>query len=695
MINSCVAHRTDRKIAKRTNLSTVSERSFSFDHADPPMDAQPPELAIPDRAIIAGRWIAAFVGIVSSLPAAERADKSLAYASAFIVGSATWRTFRPFEKLSLRSRRAWLAIEVIATGIAVGVSGAWHSPFTSSLFVVTVLAAVAEDLVGAWLALIAIVVSVLGSGAFLHRSDLIGSELGRLFTPVLVAAVVGVTVRRGVFRLRTEALTHDDELQRLSDTNELMVRLTALTRAGEIVQEPRDIASEAARRLAESFRTDLTTVLQRNEDEHTWVALAEDRAESHGPGDILPSPPLPEYSAEQIEAVLGRGLAGGSVPPAGSEPFTRPGGFRGIESPTLIAPLVVRQEILGAVVLERSSGTFSVEEHHQLATMADVLSLSIDNSRWFRRLRTMGAEAERRRIAREVHDRLASSVAYSAFALERLRKRYSDDSELAKAHEEARTTVGDLRDVLWQLRTGVTPALPLSAVGADLARRFTSRTGIAATFDASDGARLPPSIEVELLRIMQEALNNVEKHAGATEVTIQYRPDSPFSRLRITDNGEGFDPNAVRANDSYGLAGIRERAAAIGATVEINSQSSRETGTEIFLELASDASLINRIMGATGDRTNTVRDGAENTQRSGNTDETAGQSTSRPLVGIHTTPPVIETARQRTTRVTTSDKSGRSTRPISASNKSAASELPMDQTAHRADHDHPVISEYP
>ncbi len=661
----------------------------------PPPEPAIPELAIPDRALVAGRWIAAFVGIVSSLPAAERADTSLAYASAFIVGMATWRTFRPFEKLNIRSRRIWLAFEVVATGIAVGVSGAWHSPFTSSLFVVTVLAAVAEDLVGAWLSLIAIFSSVMATGAISHSNNLAGSELGRLFTPVLVAAVVGVTVRRGVFRLRTEALTQDDELQRLTDTNALMVRLTGLTRSGEIVREPRDIATEAVRRFAASFHTDLTTVLQRNENEQTWTVLAEHRNDNEDRTNTIHGTPLPTFLPDEITAVLGAAFSTGTTPTEGSEPFTRQRGFREVPGQTLIAPLVVRNDVLGAVVLERSGAPFSVEEHQQLATMADVLSLSIDNSRWFRRLRTMGAEAERRRIAREVHDRLASSVAYSAFALERLRKRYADDTELAKAHEEARSTVGDLRDMLWQLRSGVTPALPLSAVGPDLARRFTLRTGITTTFDAPQEARLPPSVEVELLRIIQEALNNVEKHSGATEVAIRYRPASPLSELRITDNGHGFDPNAVRSADSFGLSGIRERAAAIGATVEIISQAQEAFGTQIVLELPSHASLVSVIVPGKNDG-----DSPENTIAMGfikasELHESPGQSDALATTEHSIATEVHPDARgpqQNGQKATRHGIAFRSIRPVS---KRTASNLPIDQMAQTEDHDVPVISELP
>ena len=552
------------------------------------MASQPSTLAIPDRALVAGRWIAAFVGIISSLPAAERADKSLAYASACIVGLATWRTIQPFDRLSTSNRRIWLAFEVLTTAVAVGLSGAWNSPFTSSLIVVAVLAALAEDLAGAWLALLAIMVSVVLSGSVSNADELVGAEFGRLFTPIVVAAVVAVAVRRGFARLRTEALTQDLELQRLVDTNSLMVRLTKLTRIGETIRDPRDIAVEAASRFAVSFRSESTTVLQRNDAEDTWTVLAR-----HQGTDASPSPtPLPAgHAIDDLLPIL-QSVATAHLP-GDTDPIPGPLGFVSDGRATLLAPLTLRNELIGAVVLERAIPDFSPQERRQLASMSEVLSLSIDNSRWFRRLRSMGAEDERGRIAREVHDRLGSSVAYSAFTFERLRLHYPDDNELAKAHDEARTTVSELRDLLWQLRTGVTRTSPFRVVGVDLANRFSSRTGVQATFSSSQTARLPPAIEIELLRITQEALNNIEKHADASEVSITYEPSAPTTRLRITDDGKGFDTGGARSADAYGLSGIRERADAIGATVKIVSRSDGpSSGTEITLELPTEAALL-------------------------------------------------------------------------------------------------------
>ena len=555
------------------------------------MTNTPPTLAIPDRALVAGRWIAAFVGIVSSLPAAERADRSLAFASAWVVGVATWRTVRPFERLPQMQRRIWLVFEVGSTAAAVAFSGAWISPFTSSLVVVTVLAALSEDLVGAWLAIIGLLVIVFTIGAVSHDSALLGGDFARLFTTIVVGAVAGVAVRRGFSRLRNQAMTQTGELQRLSDTNALMVRLTKLTRAGETIREPRDIAVAAASRLAVSFQADLTTIMQRGEPGQDWTTLTQ----HHGSQAVSLAEPSPaSYASSDIAAITGPLLIDGDT---ATEPIVGRLGLSKRQRPTVIAPLAVRNETFGVVVVERDGTPFTADERGQLGAMCEVLSLSIDNSRWFRRLRSMGAEDERSRIARELHDRLGSSVAYSAFAFERLRQHYKDDRDLAKAHDEARTTVGELRDLLWQLRTGVTQASPLSVVGVDLARRFSNRTGIYTTFSAADEARLPLTVEVELLRVTQEALNNVEKHAHATEVFITYEPSVPTTRLTITDNGVGFDPDAIPSAESYGLSGIRERADAIGASVRITSSQVEPTGTTVLLSLATDETFVTQIGG--------------------------------------------------------------------------------------------------
>ena len=188
-------------------------------------------------------------------------------------------------------------------------------------------------------------------------------------------------------------------------------------------------------------------------------------------------------------------------------------------------------------------------------------------------------------MARDIHDRLGSAVAYLAFGLERLRARHSGDEDLAMLHDEARATVAELRDTLWQLRTGISESEPFEEVGAELVERFGKRTEIAASFEVDHpGARWAPMVELELLRITQEALNNVERHAKAGSVSVWWSATPASATLVITDDGRGFDTARSGRPDSYGLAGMRERADAVGAVLDIRSAPREGTTVRVVVQ---------------------------------------------------------------------------------------------------------------
>src|SRR5699024_6851582 len=111
---------------------------------------------------------------------------------------------------------------------------------------------------------------------------------------------------------------------------------------------------------------------------------------------------------------------------------------------------------------------------------------------------------------------------------------------------------------------------------------FADRFGVRAEF-RSDGPleRLPPRTEAEVLRIVQEALNNVRRHADATLVRVSAERANGHLRLTVSDNGKGFDPSTV-GDHSYGLRGMRERAELAGATLDIDSRP--DDGTRIVLD---------------------------------------------------------------------------------------------------------------
>ena len=131
--------------------------------------------------------------------------------------------------------------------------------------------------------------------------------------------------------------------------------------------------------------------------------------------------------------------------------------------------------------------------------------------------------------------------------------------------------IGEVRDTLYDLRTDVTESQSLSTTLEAFLERVKDRSGLVGHLRAQETGRLPILQERELWRIAQEAVTNVERHAQATQVTISWRCDGTDARLEVADDGIGFPVGKAGRLDSYGLLGMRERAASIGATLVVDS----------------------------------------------------------------------------------------------------------------------------
>jgi signal transduction histidine kinase len=264
-------------------------------------------------------------------------------------------------------------------------------------------------------------------------------------------------------------------------------------------------------------------------------------------------------------------------------------GFAPLCRSGLFAPLRARGTLVGAIAIEHEPpNAYGAEERALIDSLSSVLALSLDNARLFARLHTLGAEAERGRIARELHDRIAQSLAYVTFELERLRDTPGDKrDEIDNLHDIVRDIMQELRETIYQLRANVSEDNELTEVAAEFLARFEERTGIATTWAPETARRLPYRVEQELWRIVQEALANVDRHSGATQVMVRWAVDEENgARLEVSDNGKGFDPARV-AGDHYGIVGMRERAEAIGARLQIVSRRGR--GTSVVVELETVA----------------------------------------------------------------------------------------------------------
>ncbi|OJV97233.1 MAG: hypothetical protein BGO47_10220 [Microbacterium sp. 67-17] len=188
--------------------------------------------------------------------------------------------------------------------------------------------------------------------------------------------------------------------------------------------------------------------------------------------------------------------------------------------------------------------------------------------------RDRGAAEERERIARDIHDTLAQTLAGLVLLSERA-GRQARDGRTDAAAETIATIEQTAREALAESRALVArmAAVPaddaLAAAIERLAARFRAEVGLAIDVEVSAGVDLDREQQVVLLRCLQEALANVRKHARATVVLVTVAHDGEGIRMTVRDDGVGFDPLAARTG--FGLDGISDRATLAGGDVEVES----------------------------------------------------------------------------------------------------------------------------
>ena len=198
---------------------------------------------------------------------------------------------------------------------------------------------------------------------------------------------------------------------------------------------------------------------------------------------------------------------------------------------------------------------------------------------------------ERNRIAREIHDTLAQDFVGVTVQLDlvtQMLRRQKIDAALEQV-QQTRVLVTDglaeARRSIWQLRANTTED-DLPARLRTVTERFA---GPATVRLALSGAyrKLPPEVEDEVLRIAQEALSNVQRHAAATQVMVSLEYEGAMLVLTVEDDGRGFTPSTHAAGGHYGVQGMRERAAMLGADFEIERMPQSGTRVRLALQIAA------------------------------------------------------------------------------------------------------------
>ncbi|HSO30068.1 MAG TPA: GAF domain-containing sensor histidine kinase [Candidatus Sulfomarinibacteraceae bacterium] len=243
----------------------------------------------------------------------------------------------------------------------------------------------------------------------------------------------------------------------------------------------------------------------------------------------------------------------------------------------LARPLRGPGELLGELCVTRPAARpFTEAERTLLGALADMAAIAVRTARLHEAEEQMTILSERDRIARELHDSLAQVLGQIHLTLRGLEARTDGaaiSTDLAELADTADEAYRDVRETILGLRESIPSDGGLEAALRAYLAKYSRQTGIATHLDCDGlaGRALSPKAEVQLLRVVQEALTNVRKHAQASEVRVDLHERDGTPVLSVTDDGSGFDPSSVGPSltGGFGLRSMRERVELLGGTLDV------------------------------------------------------------------------------------------------------------------------------
>ena len=238
-------------------------------------------------------------------------------------------------------------------------------------------------------------------------------------------------------------------------------------------------------------------------------------------------------------------------------------------------------------VATREERTLSADERELLAALAAQAAITVEQSRLDAEVQRLAVLEERGRIAREMHDGLAQAVSLLHLRIRQAQTKIAPDrfSPLDNALEEIAAISSELYDEIRRSISGLrTPtSLDVGFMGAlrDFLKEFSAQSRLPVTLEASATVplRLAPASESQIIRIVQEALNNVRKHAQVDRARVRLECQDAHLCVTVQDDGLGFDPALIITPDGmhFGLHGMQERATSLGGTLVIDAAPGRGT----------------------------------------------------------------------------------------------------------------------
>jgi nitrate/nitrite-specific signal transduction histidine kinase len=261
----------------------------------------------------------------------------------------------------------------------------------------------------------------------------------------------------------------------------------------------------------------------------------------------------------------------------------------------ITVPLLLGSRFLGILqVMRHEPRRFLPRETQLLMELAQHIVVSIENAQLYRQLHTLAILEERDRLAREMHDHLAQALGYLNVKASITHDLLSSDS-LEKAKESldefkrvANLLYTDVRESIFNLRTSVTPSMEFLPALLDYLEEYHTHYGLDARLMLGNDYPivLNSEVSIQIMRIIQEALTNVRRHAAASQVRIWLKDDGEQVVIIIEDDGMGFSTQDLFAQDQqqhYGLQIMQERAENVGG--ELSLESNPGKGTRVILKV--------------------------------------------------------------------------------------------------------------
>ncbi len=252
-------------------------------------------------------------------------------------------------------------------------------------------------------------------------------------------------------------------------------------------------------------------------------------------------------------------------------------------------PIVAKGDIIGAFYLTEKQRGFDENDERLISVLAAHAAIAIENARLFEASRELSVIEERNRLARELHDSMTQNLFSLTLTAEAASELVHADPARAEAEIDriralARDTQAELRSLIFELRP---PQLEADGLVATIRKDLEvlgRAHGLKADLRVHGTPELDSTVEVELYRIVQEALNNALRHAKADTVEVELDAREGVITIIVRDDGVGFDPSARAIRERrLGLTSMRERAERLGGTFRV--ESSPGAGTTVSVEV--------------------------------------------------------------------------------------------------------------